>query len=47
MLSAADARILAAAGGAFGLNFSDPLNAPAAEFAVPVDPDSKSLDIEL
>ncbi len=42
VLSAADGRILAAAGGAFGLNFSDPLNSPAAEFALPLDPDSKS-----
>ena len=47
ILSAADGRILAAAGSAFGLNFSDPLNAPAAEFSVPLDPDSKRPSTDL
>ncbi|THH30793.1 hypothetical protein EUX98_g3395 [Antrodiella citrinella] len=34
-----DGRILQAAGSTFSLQYSDPLNSPAAEFAVPTDPD--------
>ena len=40
-LSALEARILAAAGQAFGLNFTDPLNAPATEHDIPADPDGE------
>lgn len=31
--------LLSSAGSAFGLNFSDPLNAPAKEYSIPSDPD--------
>lgn len=41
-LTAIEARVLAAAGQAFALNFSDPLNAPAAEHDIPLDPDGES-----
>lgn len=40
-LGTAEYRILLAASQAFSLNFSDPLNAPAAEYDIPVDPDGK------
>jgi hypothetical protein len=40
-LSASDARLLAAAGNFFRLNFVDIVNAPASEFVHPLDPDSK------
>jgi hypothetical protein len=39
VLSARDATILSSAGTAFGLNFDDLSNAPAATYAVPVPPD--------
>ncbi|KAG6841879.1 hypothetical protein C0991_005609 [Blastosporella zonata] len=39
LLSASEGRLLAAAGDAFRLNFADALNAPAAEFLPPLDPD--------
>ncbi|KAI0958666.1 hypothetical protein AcV7_004416 [Taiwanofungus camphoratus] len=38
-LSAYEGRLLYAAGTSFGLNFSDSLNAPANEYALPPDPD--------
>ncbi|KAI0342100.1 hypothetical protein BDW22DRAFT_1358216 [Trametopsis cervina] len=38
-LTALDARTLAASGRQFGLNFTDPLNAPAPEYEIPTDPD--------
>ena len=38
-LSAHQAQIVSAASSSFVVNFSDPLNAPAKEFALPVDPD--------
>ena len=34
-----EARILMSAARAFGLNFTDPLNAPAAEYDIPSAPD--------
>ncbi|KZT72059.1 hypothetical protein DAEQUDRAFT_664662 [Daedalea quercina L-15889] len=40
-LSAYQARLVSAAGSSFGVNFSDPFNAPAKEFALPVDPDGR------
>ena len=40
-LTTIEARTLAAAGQAFGLNFTDPLNAPAAEHEIPTDPDGQ------
>jgi hypothetical protein len=43
VLSAWEARVLLAAGNAFRLNFKDSVNAPAVEFAVPVEPDSECL----
>lgn len=39
VLSASEGRILAAAGNTFILNFGDMVNAPAAEFSLPSDPD--------
>lgn len=42
-LDAYEARLLSAVGSSFGLNFSDPLNAPAKEYAIPADPDGKGL----
>ncbi|KAL4251310.1 hypothetical protein ABKN59_005668 [Abortiporus biennis] len=47
VLSAAEARILLAASTAFKLNFSDPLNSPAAEYALPADPDVTFVKIAL
>lgn len=38
-VNAHEARLLSSIGSAFGLNFSDPLNAPAKEYAIPADPD--------
>lgn len=40
-LSAHQAQTLSAAGDSFVMNFSDPLNAPAKEFALPIDLDGK------
>lgn len=40
-LTTIEARVLAAAANAFALNFSDPLNAPAAEYDIPADPDGE------
>jgi hypothetical protein len=40
-LSAWEARVFAATGDAFRMNFKDSVNAPAAEYAVPVEPDSE------
>ncbi|KAH8080285.1 hypothetical protein BXZ70DRAFT_901408 [Cristinia sonorae] len=45
LLSASQSRIFQAAGDAFSLHFSDPLNSPAAEFAVPTDPDVTFLKV--
>ena len=39
ILPSLKARILGAAGSAFGYGFADPLNAPASDFAIPADPD--------
>ena len=41
-LSASEAFLLGAVGDAFGLNFADVPNAPAAEYTPPLDPDSMS-----
>lgn len=38
-MTALEARIFMAAARQFGFTFSDPLNAPAAEYDVPSDPD--------
>jgi len=38
-LSAPQGRTLQSAIDAFTINFKDPINAPAAEYALPVDPD--------
>ena len=38
-LNAYEAQLLSAVSSSFGLNFSDPLNAPAKEYAIPSDPD--------
>ncbi|KDQ57525.1 hypothetical protein JAAARDRAFT_69639 [Jaapia argillacea MUCL 33604] len=38
-LSLTDTRVLSSAGSAFGVNFGDPFNTPATEYAVPLDPD--------
>ena len=40
-VNAHEARLLSSIGSAFGLNFSDPLNAPAKEYAIPADPDGE------
>ncbi|KAH9930383.1 hypothetical protein B0H21DRAFT_878964 [Amylocystis lapponica] len=41
VLSAYEGRLISAVGSSLGFNFSDPLNAPAHEYAVPLDPDGK------
>lgn len=41
LLSAPQGRTLQSAIDAFTMNFKDPINAPAAEFALPLDPDGK------
>ncbi len=41
LLSAPHGRTLQSAIDAFTLNFKDPINAPAAEFALPLDPDGR------
>ncbi|KAH9839543.1 uncharacterized protein C8Q71DRAFT_517238 [Rhodofomes roseus] len=46
-LSAYQARLLSAVGSSFGLNFSDPFNAPAKDFALPVDPDVTFIKVSL
>jgi hypothetical protein len=44
LLSSASAgKILMAAGNALRFNFSDPLNAPAADYIVPIDPDGETM----
>ena len=43
ILSASEGRILAAAGNAFRINFADMANAPASQFALPVDPDGEPI----
>lgn len=40
-LSIVEGRIILASVNAFGMNFTDPLDAPAPVFALPIDPDSK------
>ena len=40
-LNAYETRILSTVGSSFGLNFSDPINAPAKDYAIPSDPDGK------
>lgn len=42
-LSPYEIAVLSSVGSAFGLNFSDPLNAPAKEYAIPSDPDGRYL----
>ncbi|KAL1942384.1 hypothetical protein VTO73DRAFT_5986 [Trametes versicolor] len=39
--------LLSSAGSAFGLNFSDPLNAPAKEYSIPSEPDVTFLKIQV
>ncbi|KAI8993910.1 hypothetical protein BD414DRAFT_436222, partial [Trametes punicea] len=46
-INAYEARLLSSVGSAFGLNFSDPLNAPAKEYAIPADPDVTFLKVQL
>ena len=41
LLSAPQGRTLQSAIDAFTMNFKDPINAPAAEFALPLDPDGR------
>jgi hypothetical protein len=41
VLSASEGRILAAAGTSFRLNFLDMANAPASEYAIPMEPDGE------
>ena len=43
MLSVQEVKILQAVFDAFGINYSDVINSPAAEYAVPVDPDGERL----
>lgn len=44
-LTALEARTLAASGRQFGLNFTDPMNAPAPEYEIPSDPDGTTIVI--
>ncbi|KAI0663325.1 hypothetical protein C8Q70DRAFT_1102776 [Cubamyces menziesii] len=46
-VNAHEARLLSSVGSAFGLNFSDPLNAPAKEYAIPADPDVTFLKVQV
>ncbi|KAI1795480.1 hypothetical protein LXA43DRAFT_1178514 [Ganoderma leucocontextum] len=46
-LNAYEARVLSAVGSSFGLNFSDPVNSPAKEYAIPVDPDVTFLKVQV
>ncbi|KAI0743929.1 hypothetical protein C8Q80DRAFT_1355680 [Daedaleopsis nitida] len=46
-INAYDARLLSAVGSSFALNFSDPLNAPAKEYAIPSDPDVTFLQVRI
>ncbi|KAH9929533.1 uncharacterized protein BXZ73DRAFT_47994 [Epithele typhae] len=46
-LNAYDCKLLSAVGSSFGLNFSDPLNSPAKEFAVTTDPDVTFLKVKI
>ena len=41
LLSAPQGRTLQSAVDVFTMNFKDPINAPAAEFALPLDPDGR------
>ncbi|RPD53525.1 hypothetical protein L227DRAFT_535889, partial [Lentinus tigrinus ALCF2SS1-6] len=47
VLNAYEGRLLSAAFSSFGLNFSDPLNAPAKEYAIPSDPDVTFLKVHV
>ncbi|PCH43678.1 hypothetical protein WOLCODRAFT_122406 [Wolfiporia cocos MD-104 SS10] len=47
VLSTFQYRMLSLASTSFGVNFADPLNAPAQEFAVPADPDVTFLKVTL
>jgi hypothetical protein len=47
LLSAPQGRTLQSAIDAFTMNFKDPINAPAAEFALPSDPDGAHCPILL
>ncbi|KAI0093075.1 hypothetical protein BDY19DRAFT_882324 [Irpex rosettiformis] len=44
-MTALDARTIAASGRQFGLNFTDPMNAPAPEYEIPSDPDVTFLKV--
>ncbi|OSD07084.1 hypothetical protein PYCCODRAFT_793525 [Trametes coccinea BRFM310] len=46
-VNAYETRMLSSVGSAFGSNFSDPLNAPAKEYALPVDPDVTFLKVQV
>ncbi|KAI0368271.1 hypothetical protein BV20DRAFT_969313 [Pilatotrama ljubarskyi] len=46
-INAYEARLLSCVGSSFGINFSDPLNAPAKEYAIPSDPDVTFLKIQV
>ncbi|KAI0829807.1 hypothetical protein BC628DRAFT_1477689 [Trametes gibbosa] len=46
-LSPYEIAVLSSVGSAFGLNFSDPLNAPAKEYAIPSDPDVTFLKVQV
>ena len=41
-----DGRVILSSAAAFSLNFTDPLDAPAPDFALPLDPDSKHVTDE-
>ncbi|TFK54421.1 hypothetical protein OE88DRAFT_1676060 [Heliocybe sulcata] len=45
LVTAPEVQIIGSAAEAFGLNFLDPLNSPAAEYALPVDPDVTFLKV--
>ncbi|TBU47302.1 hypothetical protein BD309DRAFT_511415 [Dichomitus squalens] len=47
VLNSYEARLLSTVGSSFGLNFSDPLNSPAKEYAIPADPDVTFLKVRV
>ncbi|KAI0762082.1 hypothetical protein BD413DRAFT_680921 [Trametes elegans] len=46
-LNAHEAQLLSSVSSSFGLNFGDPLNAPAKEYAIPSDPDVTFLKVQV
>ncbi|KAI0645908.1 hypothetical protein C8Q79DRAFT_910949 [Trametes meyenii] len=47
VLSVHEALLLSSIGSSFGINFSDPLNSPAKEYAIPADPDVTFLKVQI